>query len=76
MAISGVAGICVNFTNTSEYKSAAEVLFSEECGWVLECEEVNVDNIINLFKSSGVCCTLIGHSDSCGEDAKVIPHFF
>lgn len=76
MAISGVAGISVNFTNTSEYKSAAEVLFAEECGWILECEEVNVDNIMSLFKSSGITCTLIGYSDSCGKDAKVIYFFF
>lgn len=76
MAISGVAGISVNFTNTSEYKSAAEVLFAEECGWILECEEVNVDNIMSLFKSSGITCTLIGYSDSCGKDAKVFYFFF
>lgn len=73
MAISGISGIKICMTNQSlQYQFPIEVLFSEECGWIIECDEKDTNSIIKRFKDGGVICSLIGFVENCGMNAKVL----
>ena len=83
MAISGLSGLFVDlgvvlkefFDDQGEEKnfeiSAAALLFAEECGWVLETDEENVESVLNAFKEESVPAYHIGKSIGYGLQSKV-----
>lgn len=75
MAISGVCGMRLYLpTDVAGGKSAVEVLFSEECGWVVECAKDDMSEIISSYNKVGLIVSVIGYTGETGINSKVITH--
>ncbi|XP_046748343.1 phosphoribosylformylglycinamidine synthase [Diprion similis] len=69
MSFAGISGIDVNINHKSG--SPIDVLFSEELGWILEVDPINVDYVMKVFKRDNVPAYIIGNSKSFGLRSKV-----
>lgn len=70
MAISGVCGMRLYLP--TDGKSAVEILFSEECGWVVECAKDDMNEIISSYNKVGLVVSVIGYTGETGIKSKVI----
>lgn len=74
MAIGGLSGIQVDINEAlrgikiKESTVEANLLFSEECGWVIEVEKVELDNVRERFKEMGVPNYYLGTTKGYGLD--------
>lgn len=79
MAISGMCGIEINLMNamnkfdlkTQLVDDVLKILFAEECGWILECEEEKLEDILKEFKTNNVNAIHIGKSINYGMESKI-----
>lgn len=69
MAIAGMTGVDVSLPGGNGILAD---LFAEECGWVIECKTIHVDNIIKRYTVGGVNCSLIGKVGCAGMKSDVI----
>lgn len=80
MAIAGLCGIQVDLKEavaTFEKNQQIEdvnlaILFAEECGWVIECKEENLQGILDSFHAENVNAFHIGVSSGFGMSSKVV----
>lgn len=78
MAIAGMCGIDVNIQNAMKIfglkesvENIMKLLFAEECGWVLECDSSNTQQILNEFKQNNVTALCIGKSIGFGMNSRI-----
>lgn len=78
MAIAGNCGLHVDLLGAIEELKELnlncqelELLFAEECGWVLEVTQGNLQNVLNEFKVAGVPAFRIGNSIGHGLKSKI-----
>lgn len=86
MAIGGLCGLEVDLTeainsfseeafpytdSATEKEAALSVLFAEECGWVLEVELENLDEVLEEFKHHNVAAFPIGRGVGIGLKSQV-----
>ncbi|XP_012269939.2 phosphoribosylformylglycinamidine synthase [Athalia rosae] len=69
MSFAGLSGIEVNICHKSG--SAIDILFTEELGWILEVDPLNIDYVMRVFKLVQVPAYIIGKSDGFGLQSKV-----
>lgn len=70
MAFGGHCGLQVNIDHR-ESTDPIEVLFSEEVGWVLEIDSLNIEKVLSQFKKDKVPVYPIGVSAGFGPTSKV-----
>ncbi len=72
MAISGLCGINIHLSDKlSDFGSAVEIMFNEECGWIVECAKNDTDDILKRYRAAGVPCFILGETGSTGMEATV-----
>ncbi|KAH8375088.1 hypothetical protein KR093_003699 [Drosophila rubida] len=81
MAIGGLSGIQVdlselmagNISISKDIGTDVSLLFSEECGWVLEMKKTHMDMVRNRFKEAGVPNFYLGYTHGYGlENAQIV----
>lgn len=84
MAIGGLSGLQLDIKEAtagiSEYDAVSGtigvnmcLLFSEECGWVLEVDETQLEHVRSCFQAAGVPNYYLGHTTGFGlDDAQVL----
>lgn len=70
MAIAGMCGIEINLKKFE--CDPVSLLFSEECGWVIEVSSDNLVNVLSNFKNYNVPAHHIGHTTTFGLQSKII----
>lgn len=70
MAFGGYCGLHINLDNIkySSFLNSIELLFAEECGWVLE---VDVKYIDEVLMEINVPAYVIGHTSTYGNTSRV-----
>lgn len=75
MAFAGLCGLNVNFENidllSEDHGNVLNILFAEECGWILECSEDNFEYVNYAFQQRAISCSIIGHTGLYGIDSEV-----
>ncbi|XP_017130543.1 phosphoribosylformylglycinamidine synthase [Drosophila elegans] len=83
MAIGGLSGLRVDLSEPlaklQNYSAAAEelnrpelaLLFAEECGWVVEVLETDLERVRSTYKDAGVPNYYLGVTDGFGLDSRV-----
>lgn len=83
MAFSGLSGLQLDFTNVLNiYKKSIMddlhencleygLLFAEECGWVLEVSQENMETVLTAFDAENVPVHHIGQSAGYGPNANI-----
>lgn len=78
MAIAGMCGINVDLKDAMKYygldssiKSVLKILFAEECGWILECKQENLNQILNEFKANKINALHVGKSTGFGMSSRI-----
>ncbi|XP_017079481.2 phosphoribosylformylglycinamidine synthase [Drosophila eugracilis] len=84
MAIGGLSGLRVDLSEPlaklKNYDVAAEklkrpelaLLFAEECGWVVEILETDLERIRSIYEDAGIPNYYLGESDGFGLDSRVV----
>ncbi|CRK86525.1 CLUMA_CG000196, isoform A [Clunio marinus] len=80
MAIGGMCGINVDIKDAvtslqfddNDSDHIAATLFAEECGWIVECSQENLQSILKEFQDNHVNVFHIGRSIGFGMNSKII----
>ena len=78
MAIAGLCGIQIDLMPAAiKYNEGniTNLMFAEECGWVLECTQDNLEQVLGEYARSGVNAVHIGSSVGYGKDSLITMKF-
>ncbi len=79
MAFAGMSGLHIDITdvvnslgeNNFKHDAALELLFSEECGWILEVDDKNLMTVLLEFENENIPVYHIGQSVGYGLDSII-----